>query len=315
MHIMKNAVVLLISGLALMGCATNYFVSTPDQYAEVTARGQGSTATIMVRQDSSAKEYIGEEIVVNTDSTHWKDQNKGETISAPTSHIRSVQFTSRGVSTLVGLGIGAAPGMTLFLLVQGTHDNGGVAAGVSTLGLASGIAGGAVGAGIGALVGHTTQYVFPDGVDEFNAAHLVTARNVIYFEFASMILGGSLSLNYERLVAPDLWLRFGYGVGAISGIDNDYGWGQGPLLMGLFLPGRNSKFELGLGGSFMYGNLKAFQRNSSRNYISQADWWFIPAASIGYRYQPSDGGLLFRIGLTYVYYGGFPLQISFGYAF
>jgi hypothetical protein len=44
-------------------------------------------------------------------------------------------------------------------------------------------------------------------------------------------------------------------------------------------------------------------------------WWLLPAISIGYCYQPSECGLLFRTGLMFDYYEGDPIQFSFGYAY
>lgn len=140
-----------------------------------------------------------------------------------------------------------------------------------------------------------------------SASRQEITKNALYGEFAAYLFNGCISLNYERSITEELWLRVGYGSGGYRSVDGDsHGDGKGGMLMALYLLGGSSKFEVGLGASFIYGII---------NNTAQEDWWLIPAASLGYRYQPTDGGIMFRVGLTYDYYGGVPCQISLGCAF
>ena len=132
-------------------------------------------------------------------------------------------------------------------------------------------------------------------------------HNVIYFEVATFLIMGSVSLNYEHSINENYWLRIGYGGGYLIDFANKRDtWGRGPMIMAMYLMGDNNKLEFGLGGTFLYGKI---------HHFNAVDWWLFPAASIGYRYQPSDGGVLFRVGLTYDYYMGAPVELSIGYAF
>lgn len=121
-----------------------------------------------------------------------------------------------------------------------------------------------------------------------------TSRNNAYVELLGN--GGLYSINYERIVVENFALRIGFSAFKSTPL---FGEGENAFvtvpIMGNFLFGkRQNKFELGAG--FMVGRKKY---TSSLNPIDNRD---SPISNltgvIGYRYQPSTAGLIFRIGLT-----------------
>lgn len=160
----------------------------------------------------------------------------------------------------------------------------------------------------------TAQALFAQSSDPLKDQRV--ARDALYGELATCLLCATISINYEHSLRDEIWIRLGYGVGGVVEFNRGPSWGHGPLFMGVLLLGDNNKFEFGLGGSLIYGDLTRLESYSpSRSHRPHSDWWLLPAASLGYRYQPTDGGFLFRSGLTFDYYGGFPIEISFGHAF
>ena len=139
----------------------------------------------------------------------------------------------------------------------------------------------------------------------------IATQNVIYCEYVG-IPGNNdcISVNYERSILENLWLRFGIGFGNID-YRNHQGTGEGLMLMAVFMTGGNNKIEFGLGASYFEYKNKYFYGGS--NNSNNTD--FAPAAVVAYRYQPTKGGLLFRIGWTYDYLRTWPLQLSLGWAF
>jgi len=155
----------------------------------------------------------------------------------------------------------------------------------------------------------------------------VTAPNGIYFE----LLGNGLlyTINYDRFVSDDISLRAGFeyiGLGA----SDPSGGGESisvsmmlvPITFNYFFASHNngmigsSKFELGAGVVIV--NLSANATGSAGTLFSGSGVGVGGTATIGYRYQPSDGGFIFRIGFTPIFGpGGFvPFGgLSLGYAF
>ena len=133
---------------------------------------------------------------------------------------------------------------------------------------------------------------------------ILTAPNAVFVEFLGQ--GIFLTANYERMLFTttphNIALRAGFGV---------WGWmGDSGIIVPVdasYLSGSNHKLELGIGYVFITGN------NSLDNLSNGAF-----TTLIGYRYQPIDGGFVFRIGFT-------PLRgakkmepwvgLSLGYAF
>ncbi|MBL7975504.1 MAG: hypothetical protein JNJ85_11370 [Candidatus Kapabacteria bacterium] len=129
-----------------------------------------------------------------------------------------------------------------------------------------------------------------------------TVNNVLYFDYSGVLLTSSVSINYERLISKTYSVRLMAGYGVESGGYNSIGVSLIPTyLMG----SGNSFFEIGLGGGVI---------QDDRNQLGITTK-FVPAASVGYRYQPMDSGLFFRTGLSYSLKYGYPLHISVGYTF
>ena len=150
--------------------------------------------------------------------------------------------------------------------------------------------------------------------------------NAIFLE-----LGGNgvlYTVNYDRLLAQDYGFRVGIGyLGVSSGSNNGDGTSASaslliiPATFNYFLASHtdgkvgSSKFELGAG--IVLVDLSA---NVSGGGIGNAfsKSGLGGTATIGYRYQPSDGGVLFRVGFTPIFGSGGFLPwagISVGFTF
>ncbi len=135
--------------------------------------------------------------------------------------------------------------------------------------------------------------------EEQRMASIPTRRNV-YVE-----LGGNsryYSVNYERI----FWNHIAVRVGA--SYDPDVDLIVPMMLNALFFDG-TSRLELGAGAAWAYD-----------------DSAFHPAIFAGYRHQPPEGGMMFRIGLTSFFAEdeesgvpelskAIPVGLSFGYSF
>jgi hypothetical protein len=143
---------------------------------------------------------------------------------------------------------------------------------------------------------------------------IVTARNALYAEIAGR--GLFLSANYERLLSEtsphNIALSAGIGFWVKIRIGGTSKGKSGVTIPvnASYLLGGNDKFELGVG--FTYA--PDISSHFSSDFTS--DWMI--TTFIGYRYQPIDGGFVFRVGLGPIFgneevisFGG----ISFGYAF
>jgi hypothetical protein len=115
-------------------------------------------------------------------------------------------------------------------------------------------------------------------------------RNNAFLEVAGN--GGLYSINYERIVVDHFTLRLGF---ATWNLGDDLGGGKTgivtlPVLANLLLGRKKSKLEVGVG--FLFGREKS---NNQRSSI------FDLTGVIGYRYQPRNGGFMFRVGITPFY--------------
>ena len=154
----------------------------------------------------------------------------------------------------------------------------------------------------------------------FALKHESSIHTILFAECASSLSALNFSANYERPLSSSFWLRLGLGYG--SDKDNygsqTAGNGWGPLAMALYLSGGTSKLEFGLGASLITSTEKRYEYSSYGVYdtkIYNHGWELHPAITLGYRYQPDEGGLVFRIGANYTYYSGYPVEVSLGYAF
>ena len=140
-----------------------------------------------------------------------------------------------------------------------------------------------------------------------------TKTNTIYTELATSVLTGSASLNYEHLLTHNFSIRLGYGFG-YYGSARGITTADGPLSMVYYsFSASNSKAEIGLGGSLM--NKRDGIPRSDISFLAGTGWRISPSIALGYRYQQFEGGFFFRIGITYAYLFGGPIQISLGHTF
>lgn len=128
------------------------------------------------------------------------------------------------------------------------------------------------------------------------------ANNTLYLDYTGMLLSNHLSLNYERFFTENFGVRASVGYGFKSGGENAYGVNIVPTLT-LFQG--SSKLEIAAGGG-------AISDNQNQLGVSTK---FVSTGSVGYRYQPQQGGMFFRAGLSYTMKYGAPLHLSFGYTF
>jgi hypothetical protein len=115
--------------------------------------------------------------------------------------------------------------------------------------------------------------------------------NNIYIEaFGS---GGYYSINYDRMFTANMGGRIGYGYVSFPKlfIFPEMTLSLIPVSFNYFIGEGNSKLELGAGITFIHGDVDWFGIKGAGSFI-------FPNLNIGYRYQPAEGGLLFRIGFT-----------------
>lgn len=132
------------------------------------------------------------------------------------------------------------------------------------------------------------------------------ARNAVYVE--ALGPGGWYSVNYERRVTRDISLRGGF-----TALDGYVGF---PLMVNALLGQNGDYFEIGIGVVPGYTTIPLLPSSS---FIKSGKGFMYGAATLGYRYQPYNGGFLFRIGFTpifaphntFIFWGG----MSIGYAF
>jgi hypothetical protein len=150
------------------------------------------------------------------------------------------------------------------------------------------------------------------------------APNAFYLELLGN--GVAWSINYDRFLAPDFGFRVGFGyfgIGAAPiGQNQENVISESltsvPATLNYFIGSHDnrgrlgsSKLELGIGIVYVHVTESFFGINGAASTIGET-------ATVGYRYQASDGGFVFRIGFTPIYVvstliptGG----LSLGYAF
>ena len=153
-----------------------------------------------------------------------------------------------------------------------------------------------------------------------DAAPEPEARNALYFE-----LGGNAllySLNYERRLRDAVSARAGFMFLAVEGTDNDTGQSADakvaliPLMINGLLGDGAGRLELGIGPIFGLASGSVSDVEGTQVDFSGLGFAGV-TSTIGYRDQPSDGGIIFRAGLVPFYSGEPQLWggLSLGYAF
>lgn len=119
-----------------------------------------------------------------------------------------------------------------------------------------------------------------------------TARNGVYAE----VLGNGMlySCNYERLFTES----FGVRIGASYFEPENVPIVTFPLMANYLIGSGSSKLELGLGICVLL-----LPEKVSLSFMTAVDEQLkgnsvLGTATVGYRYQPADGGLVFRVGFT-----------------
>jgi len=134
---------------------------------------------------------------------------------------------------------------------------------------------------------------------------LRSAKHLVYLE----LLGNGLiySVNYERFFRNRWSMRVGAEYLAWEDEEPSESWAATFwLLMLNYLKSKgNSHLEMGFGLTMVIA--RQLDGPDEENLV-------YPTGTLGYRYQRPDGGLVFRAGLTPLYYHPF-LGVSLGYAF
>ncbi|MGE0321699.1 MAG: hypothetical protein AB7S68_05310 [Polyangiaceae bacterium] len=135
------------------------------------------------------------------------------------------------------------------------------------------------------------------GTDEAEAPSTRSAKNSLYIELLGN--GGLYSLNYERNLTDDVAARVGFSYISLSASAGDDSanvtFMSFPLMANYLLGGGNHHLELGAGATVLYasGEAETGGSRSSGEGVGVAG-----TATVGYRYQPRDGGFLFKVGFT-----------------
>ncbi|MFC2131158.1 hypothetical protein ACFLSQ_06965 [Bacteroidota bacterium] len=162
----------------------------------------------------------------------------------------------------------------------------------------------------------SNNYLLSDTVEK----SLRYSKNIIYLESAGsgFLDNYNFSLNYERMIAREIGIRAGLGIGRFS---NSATLGKSAVIMLNFLTTSLHKFELGLGVNYTFilaEEIPDISPDISTDVVTSVGIShneFSPCISIGYRYQKNEAGIFFRVGFTWVYNFGGPFQLSIGYVF
>jgi len=147
------------------------------------------------------------------------------------------------------------------------------------------------------------------------------SKNTIYVNLGVGGVSYTLNVNYERkiiqtndAVLSSLWIK---GQGGAWGAWDSEGTQFSFAAVGLSGQ-KNNHFEYGLGVSSLYdkagyrsemSSYNAGHENEHPSKLDNTD--FTVYANIGYRFQKTDGSIVFRTGLAYPE----GLYLSFGFAF
>ncbi len=144
------------------------------------------------------------------------------------------------------------------------------------------------------------------GSCEASAQPRAIAKNSIYFE----LLGNGFfySINYERAFNQSLRARIGFMSGQFAyeaicslihcGQDDEDRFNLIPLMLNYTHGQGQHKFETGLGLAFTLSSKGEFDFDFNDVIIIDQTTKLVGAATIGYRFQPENRGMVFRAGFT-----------------
>ena len=150
-------------------------------------------------------------------------------------------------------------------------------------------------------------------IDREEPVETPLARHSVFLE--GLGNAGLYSINYDHRFSEDFSLRAGFST--YGGEDTSTGARATlvfvPITANYLAGGENHNFEMGIGPIFAGGSV------SDTEVGPLAAGGFAGVTStVGYRYQPADGGFVFRVGVLPFYsadkfqlWGG----LSFGYSF
>ncbi|HET7152910.1 MAG TPA: hypothetical protein VFJ29_04025 [Candidatus Kapabacteria bacterium] len=121
----------------------------------------------------------------------------------------------------------------------------------------------------------------------------IPAPNALYYEFSGN--AWKFSVNYERRLEEDVSFRGGLGYYSVGTSDGNTSVYAVPLLLNGFQPFIIGSFQAGIGVTLFTGNDKDY--DLAGNTIGTGTTTFF-TLSLGYRIQPSDGGILGEIAYT-----------------
>jgi len=138
-----------------------------------------------------------------------------------------------------------------------------------------------------------------DAPETPSASEVRTAKNAIHFE----LLGPAViySLNYERAFTDDLSARIGISYFSLEASDSADNSAKAAITMvpltlsylGVGTP--NHILELGAGAVIFHASAGVDVGGSKSESSITSAWG---TAIVGYRYQPADGGFMFRVGAS-----------------
>ncbi|MFQ5675784.1 MAG: hypothetical protein ACE5G1_07815 [bacterium] len=148
-----------------------------------------------------------------------------------------------------------------------------------------------------------------------DAAYAQSARtdhNSVYLE----LLGNGVffSINYDRMFSESLCGRVGFSYAELDDEKGDNVFVTFVPVVANYLVGKGKhKLELGLGALFIFA-----ARDFDETDTDVDKSGILGTATVGYRFQPLNGGFVFRVGFTPIFaddgfapWGG----LSFGYGF
>lgn len=122
----------------------------------------------------------------------------------------------------------------------------------------------------------------------------ISLNNIYASLFGKAGLGFmSISLNYERKIGNKKLLSFSLGIAGVSDLGGSYQYARNINLSFFLVNLYNSSgsvFEFGYGITYYNYSEKTYLNSIKTHHIS-------PGITIGFRYQPLNSGMIFRIGI------------------